>query len=406
MKASEDYYKVLQLDPSATPELVEKAFRVLSLKYHPDKNPASKKEWAEEKFRQLKDAYDTIIDPDKRKEYDTLLQKRQRKSKGPFFKTYDIPSASRESRSKYRYAHLTLEPSSELEHQSFMLDNEESDLQKFKKALELDLFNRLYIFLLNLTKLIPYILHYNPITKSDNRELLFILNHCLSILKMQSIRIFLSKKLNQPYKFYGIKNPIVVLNEKSLRQLDLIQKIHFIGYILGHVQFNHIYYLKLSNFVMKKQSFLTRILSLVIIGKFINHDLRYLAETWLRSAQNSAHRIGLFCTDDLESSQTAIIRSFELEHNTRNLTIENVLSYHTNETKNPDKRLVALSDICNDVKYFSRSLTFLQLSKERPRYLATCPYCYKTAKISYKNLMTKNISKIRCPFCNDLSLIK
>ena len=52
-----DYYKVLQVDRNAKEDDLKKAYRKLAMKWHPDKNPNSKKE-AEAKFKKISEAYD------------------------------------------------------------------------------------------------------------------------------------------------------------------------------------------------------------------------------------------------------------------------------------------------------------------------------------------------------------
>ncbi|CAN1853779.1 DnaJ homolog subfamily B member 13 [Linum perenne] len=64
-----DYYKVLQVDRGAKDDDLKKAYRKLAMKWHPDKNPNSKKE-AEAKFKQISEAYDVLSDPQKRAIYD------------------------------------------------------------------------------------------------------------------------------------------------------------------------------------------------------------------------------------------------------------------------------------------------------------------------------------------------
>lgn len=66
--AKRDYYETLGLDRSATAEDIKKAYRKLALKYHPDRNPGDKT--AEEKFKEVGEAYDVLSDPDKRAAYD------------------------------------------------------------------------------------------------------------------------------------------------------------------------------------------------------------------------------------------------------------------------------------------------------------------------------------------------
>ncbi|MCP4253389.1 MAG: molecular chaperone DnaJ [Candidatus Scalindua sp.] len=64
----EDYYKVLGIDRSASPDDIKRAYRKLALKYHPDKNQGNKE--AEEKFKIAAEAYEVISDPEKRQRYD------------------------------------------------------------------------------------------------------------------------------------------------------------------------------------------------------------------------------------------------------------------------------------------------------------------------------------------------
>ncbi len=66
----QDYYQTLGITKSATADEIKKAYRKQARKYHPDKNPDDKT--AEEKFKQLQEAYDVLSDPSKRKKYDML----------------------------------------------------------------------------------------------------------------------------------------------------------------------------------------------------------------------------------------------------------------------------------------------------------------------------------------------
>lgn len=63
-----DYYKLLELDQSATAKDIKKAYRKLARKYHPDLNPNDKE--AQARFQQINEAHEVLSDPEKRKKYD------------------------------------------------------------------------------------------------------------------------------------------------------------------------------------------------------------------------------------------------------------------------------------------------------------------------------------------------
>ncbi|HEY8582810.1 MAG TPA: molecular chaperone DnaJ [Capillimicrobium sp.] len=68
MAAQQDPYKVLGVDRKASQEEIKKAYRKLARTYHPDRNPGDTS--AESRFKEISAAYDTLGDPDKRKEFD------------------------------------------------------------------------------------------------------------------------------------------------------------------------------------------------------------------------------------------------------------------------------------------------------------------------------------------------
>ena len=68
MAEKRDYYEVLGLKKGASEDEIKKAFRKLAMKYHPDKNPGDTQ--AEEKFKEINEAYAILSDPDKKDKYD------------------------------------------------------------------------------------------------------------------------------------------------------------------------------------------------------------------------------------------------------------------------------------------------------------------------------------------------
>jgi curved DNA-binding protein len=78
-----DYYKVLGVDKASTQDEIKKAYRKLAIKYHPDKNKGDRK--AEERFKEVSEAYEVIGDPEKRKKYDSVGKNwQQYANQGPY----------------------------------------------------------------------------------------------------------------------------------------------------------------------------------------------------------------------------------------------------------------------------------------------------------------------------------
>src|SRR5271154_7548483 len=66
--AKRDYYEILEVTREETADGIKKSYRRLAVKHHPDKNPGDHA--AEEKFKELGEAYEALSDPDKRAAYD------------------------------------------------------------------------------------------------------------------------------------------------------------------------------------------------------------------------------------------------------------------------------------------------------------------------------------------------
>ena len=85
-----EYYQILGVAKTATADEIKKAYRKLALTYHPDKNPDNKE--AEEKFKEISEAYAVLSDPEKRQQYDTFGSAgfRQRYSQEDIFRNFDL----------------------------------------------------------------------------------------------------------------------------------------------------------------------------------------------------------------------------------------------------------------------------------------------------------------------------
>src|SRR4249920_2165714 len=68
MTKKRDYYEVLEVQHTASAEEIKRAYRKIAVKLHPDKNPGDAH--AEERFKELGEAYDVLMDADKRAAYD------------------------------------------------------------------------------------------------------------------------------------------------------------------------------------------------------------------------------------------------------------------------------------------------------------------------------------------------
>jgi curved DNA-binding protein len=85
-----DYYQVLGLKKGASSQEIKKAYRKLAIKYHPDKNPGNKE--AEEKFKEINEAYAVLSDSQKKAQYDQFgsTDFHRRFSQEDIFRGFDV----------------------------------------------------------------------------------------------------------------------------------------------------------------------------------------------------------------------------------------------------------------------------------------------------------------------------
>ncbi len=77
-----DYYKILEVEPNATAEQIKKSYRRLAMTYHPDRNPDNPE--AEDKFKDISEAYEVLSNAEKRKKFD--LMRDGKNNTGDFYK--------------------------------------------------------------------------------------------------------------------------------------------------------------------------------------------------------------------------------------------------------------------------------------------------------------------------------
>jgi curved DNA-binding protein len=93
---AKDYYASLGVSRDATSDEIKKAYRKLALKYHPDKNPGDTR--AEEKFKEITEAYAVLSDEEKRSQYDRFGEAgfHQRFSQEDIYRNFDVGDIFRE----------------------------------------------------------------------------------------------------------------------------------------------------------------------------------------------------------------------------------------------------------------------------------------------------------------------
>jgi len=94
--ATKDYYELLGVGKTASADEIKKAYRKLAMKYHPDRNKGKKE--AEEKFKEINEAYAVLSDAEKRAQYDQVGagEFRQRYSQEDIFRNFDFGNLFRE----------------------------------------------------------------------------------------------------------------------------------------------------------------------------------------------------------------------------------------------------------------------------------------------------------------------
>lgn len=88
-----DYYKILQVAPDASPEVIQMAYKALAKKYHPDLNPGQE-EAAQEKMKDVNEAYEILSDKDKRWQYDKSRYQKPKTEQQPHYEEPEPPQST------------------------------------------------------------------------------------------------------------------------------------------------------------------------------------------------------------------------------------------------------------------------------------------------------------------------
>ena len=75
-----DYYKILEVNKSASPEIISKVYKILAKKYHPDLQDSENKSICEEKFKEISEAYEILSNENKRTQYNQQLEINEKKT--------------------------------------------------------------------------------------------------------------------------------------------------------------------------------------------------------------------------------------------------------------------------------------------------------------------------------------
>ena len=94
---NKNYYDILQVNKNASPEIIEKAYKTLAKKYHPDLQTEENKKQAEEILKEINEAYDTLSNAEKKQVYDASLneEEKQKQSINPINESANTPPGSK-----------------------------------------------------------------------------------------------------------------------------------------------------------------------------------------------------------------------------------------------------------------------------------------------------------------------
>lgn len=91
---NKNYYDILQVNRNASPEIIEKAYKTLAKKYHPDLQSEENKKQSEEILKEINEAYETLSNIEKKQAYDASLDEEEKQSTNPMNESANTPPRS------------------------------------------------------------------------------------------------------------------------------------------------------------------------------------------------------------------------------------------------------------------------------------------------------------------------
>ena len=99
---NKNYYDILQVNRNASPEIIDKAYKTLAKKYHPDLQAEENKKQSEEILKEINEAYEILSEPEKKQAYDSSLAQQETQASNSNEATYTAPLSEDELRYRHQ----------------------------------------------------------------------------------------------------------------------------------------------------------------------------------------------------------------------------------------------------------------------------------------------------------------
>ena len=131
-----NFYELLEVSEKASPEVIDKAYRVLAKKYHPDLQQQSDKKQAEGKMKQINEAYEVLSNEQKRKEYDEKLEQERRVKQQQEQRNANVINTQDSERASYSNENVGFRPPPRQQEEDNFNGYVSKEQRKIKKRIE------------------------------------------------------------------------------------------------------------------------------------------------------------------------------------------------------------------------------------------------------------------------------